>query len=135
MLDRKLGVKSPHELLKEKLAGVDKPGSKKFEEFKKEVQMNEMKECTFKPHINIPMGERRNVNEFFNEQLDFNRKKNDKIEEMRSLIQAIKEKENVFRPNAMIAREKKAAEDASKVYERLYEDSKNKEKSNAISRQ
>jgi hypothetical protein len=97
-----------------------------------------MKECTFKPQTNIPPDvKKRNVSEFFNEQLNFNKIKNDKIEEMRSLIQANKDKENTFRPNALICREKQAisSQDVDKVYERLYEDSKNKDKSHLNQRQ
>jgi hypothetical protein len=39
-----------------------------------------MKECTFKPQTNVPSDvKKRNVSEFFSEQLHFNKMKNDKI--------------------------------------------------------
>lgn len=49
---------------------------------------------------------------------------------MRLIIQANKDKENTFRPNAFIgkAKQKVNGQDSDKVYERLYQDSKNKDK-------
>lgn len=56
---------------------------------------------------------------------------------MRSLIQASKDKENTFRPNAFLGKEKQPvnSQDVDKVYQRLYQDSKNKDKSNLNQRQ
>lgn len=38
-----------------------------------------MKECTFKPTINNNDKNTRTVNQFFNDQLQYNQRKNDKI--------------------------------------------------------
>jgi hypothetical protein len=46
---------------------------------------------------------------------------------MRAILEANKQRENIFRPNAMLNRNHRP-EDVEKVHERLYEDSKNKEK-------
>jgi len=53
--------------------------SKKFEELRKEVVSNEMKECTFKPQVNPSQKQTRNVDEFFKDQYEHIQKKNDKI--------------------------------------------------------
>ena len=52
---------------------------------------------------------------------------------MRAILEANKVKENIFRPNAMLNRNHKP-EDVEKVHERLYEDSKNKDKASDTSR-
>jgi hypothetical protein len=93
-----------------------------------------MKECTFKPSVNLPEKTVRSVNTFFNDQLAFCQKKNDKIEEMRAMIEANKVKENIFRPNAMLHRNHKI-EDIQNIHTRLYEESKNKEKEELTQRQ
>lgn len=87
ILDRKLGFNRDDQENKGKMCNNDKQnGKKKFEEFKKEVKENEMKECTFKPVINPTEKGNRSVNSFFKDQLTFCQKKNDKIEEMRALL-------------------------------------------------
>ena len=79
-----------------------------------------MKECTFKPAINPTEKAVRSVNSFFKDQLTYYQKKNDKIEEMRAMIEASKVKENIFRPNAMLNREHRP-EDVQNIHNRLYE--------------
>lgn len=51
----------------------------KLEQIKKEMEEKEMKECTFKPIINPSDKDKRSVNTFFNDQINFCKKKNDKI--------------------------------------------------------
>ena len=63
-----------------------------------------MKECTFKPVINPSDKTNRSVNEFFNDQLHHNQKKNDKVEEMRLILESNRLKEATFRPNTMLGR-------------------------------
>ena len=62
----------------------------KLEELKKQMQQNEMKECTFRPVINPSDKDKRSIDSFFNDQVNFCKKKNDKIEEMRMMIDATK---------------------------------------------
>lgn len=50
------------------------------------------------------------------------------------MLEANKIKENIFRPNAMLNRNHRP-EDIEKVHQRLYEDSKNKDKQTETSRQ
>ena len=49
-----------------------------------------MKECTFRPVINPSDKDKRSIDSFFNDQVNFCKKKNDKIEEMRMMIDATK---------------------------------------------
>lgn len=87
ILDKKLGFGRDDQENRAKMGNNDKQnGKKKFEEFKKEVKENEMKECTFKPVINPTEKGVRSVNGFFKDQLNFCQKKNDKIEELRALL-------------------------------------------------
>lgn len=51
-----------------------------------------MKECTFKPQINHNDKNPRSANQFFNDQIHHNQKKNDKVEEMRILLENVKQK-------------------------------------------
>ena len=54
---------------------------------------------------------------------------------MRILLEQTRQKENVFRPNAMLNREKRGnPQENEQVYERLYQDSKNKDKNAQLSR-
>ena len=46
---------------------------------KQEMQFKEFKECTFKPMINPTTKELRSVDEFFNDQLQHTKRKNDKV--------------------------------------------------------
>lgn len=46
-----------------------------------------MKECTFKPQINPSEKNIRTVHQFFHDQVNYDQKKNDKIEEMRILLE------------------------------------------------
>ena len=66
--------------------------SKKMQELKKEVDMKEMRECTFKPQINEKNKAQRSVNQFFNDQLGYHQKTNDKVEEMRMILEANRQK-------------------------------------------
>lgn len=55
---------------------------------------------------------------------------------MRIILENNRQKENTFRPNALLNREKPGTTpNSSEVYERLYQDSKNKDKKDAVSRQ
>ena len=53
--------------------------SKKLQELKKEVDIKEMKECTFRPHVNPNDKNPRSADQFFNDQLHHNQRKNDKV--------------------------------------------------------
>lgn len=58
----------------------------KLEQLKREVREKEMKECTFKPATNVTDKSTRNLTTFYNDQLTFCQKKQDKIEEMRAIL-------------------------------------------------
>lgn len=98
----------------------------KIQQIAQEMHQKEMKQCTFKPSTNVLDPSKRSVNAFFTDQLEYCKKKNDKIEEMRAIIQANKAKQNIFRPNALLHPNHKP-EDVQKVHERLYGESKNKD--------
>ena len=51
-----------------------------------------MKECTFKPHVNPNDKNNRTIDQFFNDQLHHNQKKNDKVEEMRTILENNRQK-------------------------------------------
>jgi hypothetical protein len=53
---------------------------------------------------------------------------------MRAIIEATKVRDNIFRPNAILNRNH-TPQDVERVHQRLYEDSKNKDKNSQISKQ
>jgi hypothetical protein len=76
------------------------------------------------------------VEQFVNDQTSYCQRKNDKVEEMRIILENSRQKENIFRPNALLQRERKEHQSSTEVYERLYQDSKHKEQqSQQMSRQ
>ena len=64
----------------------------KIQQIAQQMHENEMRECTFKPATNVSDPSKRSVNAFFTDQLEYCKKKNDKVEEMRAIIQANKAK-------------------------------------------